>query len=41
MLFVGIPLPFTGVWTGSSDLLSCWSVLEDSLPFILGGLAVL
>ncbi|HQD32841.1 MAG TPA: small multi-drug export protein [Candidatus Atribacteria bacterium] len=40
MLFVGIPLPFTGVWTGSVVCFLVGLSWRDSLPFILGGLAM-
>ncbi|HHF09287.1 MAG TPA: hypothetical protein ENL28_01595 [Candidatus Atribacteria bacterium] len=40
LFFVGIPLPFTGVWTGS---LACWLLgfsIKESLAHILGGVAM-
>lgn len=40
MLFVGIPLPFTGVWTGSIVCFIAGLSWKESLPFVLGGLAI-
>jgi len=40
LFFVGVPLPFTGVWTGS---LACWLMgfsIKESLAYILGGIAM-
>ena len=40
MLFVGIPLPFTGVWTGSIVCFVAGLSWRESLPFVLGGLVM-
>ncbi|HPU08182.1 MAG TPA: small multi-drug export protein [Candidatus Atribacteria bacterium] len=40
MLFVGIPLPFTGVWTGSVVCFLAGLPWRESFPFILGGLVI-
>ncbi|MDI3525747.1 MAG: hypothetical protein PWP42_997 [Candidatus Atribacteria bacterium] len=40
LFFVGIPLPFTGVWTGS---LACWLMgfsIKESLAYIAGGIVM-
>ncbi|MEN3188606.1 MAG: small multi-drug export protein [Atribacterota bacterium] len=38
LLFVGVPLPFTGVWTGSLICFLGGFSFRESFPFILGGL---
>ncbi|MCD6156026.1 MAG: small multi-drug export protein [Candidatus Atribacteria bacterium] len=40
LFFIGIPLPFTGVWTGS---LACWLLgfsIKESLIYVLGGITM-
>ncbi len=38
LLFIGIPLPFTGVWTGSLICFLGGLSFRESFPFVLGGL---
>jgi uncharacterized membrane protein len=38
LFFVGVPLPFTGVWTGSLICFLGGLSLRESFPFVLGGL---
>ncbi|MGC8779111.1 MAG: COG2426 family protein [Candidatus Caldatribacteriaceae bacterium] len=38
LFFVGVPLPFTGVWTGSLICFLGGLSLRESFPFVMGGL---
>jgi len=38
LAFVGIPLPFTGIWTGSVVCFLLGLSFQESFPYILGGL---
>ncbi|NSW76337.1 MAG: small multi-drug export protein [Candidatus Atribacteria bacterium] len=38
LFFVGVPLPFTGVWTGALICFLGGLSFRESFPFILGGL---
>lgn len=40
LIFIGIPLPFTGVWTGSLIAFLVGFKVWEVFPFVLGGVAV-